>query len=65
MSLPRRSRERLEGLPAPFDFSRGFYDKDRNPEGIIGLSAAENSLKSSELIDVSVREDIQFILNWL
>lgn len=53
MSLPRRAKERLETIPDHDDLSRGFYDKDKNPNGIINLSLAENSLKSKELADVS------------
>ncbi|KAG8718186.1 hypothetical protein FRC09_013039, partial [Ceratobasidium sp. 395] len=52
--LAKRARNYVDLLKKPFDFvwKGQLYDKDKNPDGIIKLATAENSLLTTELLQV-------------
>ncbi len=53
-ALSQRGQERLTQLGSVSPFTEGYYDPKTNPNGLINLGTAENSLLSNELLDVRV-----------
>ncbi|KAF8919899.1 PLP-dependent transferase [Mucidula mucida] len=50
-ALSQRGQERLTQLGSVSPFTEGYYDPKTNPNGLINLGTAENSLLSNELLD--------------